>query len=105
MSYGNDEEQQTGDEYIQEVNVAMAKLGARGLSVLFASGDGGVFGRDGSSKAMRSHNLITHHLTRPPPHQPTPTSIHQHPPPPSPIHPPVPNLHPTPRPPANMPVC
>lgn len=50
VSYGNDEEQQTGDEYIQAVNVEMMKLGARGISVLAASGDGGVLGRRGRLK-------------------------------------------------------
>ena len=45
VSYGNDEEQQSSDEYKLEVNAALMKLGARGLTVLFASGDGGAFGR------------------------------------------------------------
>ena len=48
VSYGNDESQQTSDEYIQEVNVALQKLGTRGFTVFFASGDGGVAGRRGS---------------------------------------------------------
>ena len=54
VSYGNDEAQQSSDEYIQEVNAAMMKLGARGLSILFASGDGGVFGRRGSPKRFHA---------------------------------------------------
>ena len=48
VSYGNDESQQTGDEYIQAVNVELQKLGVRGATLLFASGDGGVFGRRGN---------------------------------------------------------
>ena len=50
VSYGNDEAQQASGEYMDAVNVAMMKLGARGVSVFFASGDGGVYGRRGSSK-------------------------------------------------------
>lgn len=50
VSYGNDEKQQASAEYMQAVNTALMKLGARGVSLLFASGDGGVIGRRGSSK-------------------------------------------------------
>ena len=50
VSYGNDESQQSSTSYMLSVNVQLQKLGVRGVSVLFASGDGGVFGRRGSSK-------------------------------------------------------
>tara|TARA_B110000008_G_C16943240_1_gene553352 strand:+ start:171 stop:1904 length:1734 start_codon:yes stop_codon:yes gene_type:complete len=50
ISYGNDESQQSSVQYMYQVNVALQKLGVRGLTVLFASGDGGVFGRRGSNK-------------------------------------------------------
>eukprot|EP00729_Bicosta_minor_P007337 gene7337-11405_t len=45
VSYGNDEKQQTSTAYMLAVNVAIQKLGVRGRTVLFASGDGGVAGR------------------------------------------------------------
>ena len=47
VSYGNDEVQQTGVPYMLSVNVEFQKLGVRGISVLFASGDQGVCGRSG----------------------------------------------------------
>jgi tripeptidyl-peptidase I len=47
VSYGNDEVQQTGIPYMLSVNVEFQKLGVRGISVLFASGDQGVMGRSG----------------------------------------------------------
>jgi tripeptidyl-peptidase-1 len=50
VSYGRDESQETGDEYIQAVNTEFQKLGVRGLSLLFASGDGGTNGREGGWK-------------------------------------------------------
>ena len=50
VSYGNDETQQSSVQYMYQVNVALQKLGVRGLTILFASGDGGVFGREGSNK-------------------------------------------------------
>eukprot|EP00948_MAST-09A_sp_MAST-9A-sp1_P002203 g2203.t1 len=50
ISYGNDETQQTSSEYMLAVNVQLQKLGLRGRTVLFASGDNGVFGRSGSIK-------------------------------------------------------
>ena len=50
VSYGNDEKQQPSDEFIEAVNTQLMKLGVRGLSVFFASGDGGVFGRSGSGR-------------------------------------------------------
>ena len=50
VSYGNDEAQQSSVAYMDSVNVEFKKLGLRGVSILFASGDGGVYGRDGSGK-------------------------------------------------------
>ena len=47
VSYGNDEKQQSGAAYMYSVNTAFMKAGARGLSILFASGDQGVCGREG----------------------------------------------------------
>merc|ERR1711871_1024381 len=47
VSYGNDEKQQSGRDYMLTCNVAFMKAGARGLSILFASGDQGVCGRSG----------------------------------------------------------
>jgi len=47
VSYGNDERQQTSREYMLTCNTAFMKAGARGISILFASGDQGVCGREG----------------------------------------------------------
>merc|ERR1712050_629176 len=47
VSYGNDEAQQTSTEYMLTCNTAFMKAGVRGLSILFASGDQGVCGREG----------------------------------------------------------
>jgi tripeptidyl-peptidase-1 len=47
VSYGNDEIQQTSAEYMYECNTQFMQNGLRGLSVLFASGDQGVWGRTG----------------------------------------------------------
>eukprot|EP00933_Yihiella_yeosuensis_P006419 TRINITY_DN111110_c0_g1_i1.p1 TRINITY_DN111110_c0_g1~~TRINITY_DN111110_c0_g1_i1.p1 ORF type:complete len:605 (+),score=119.28 TRINITY_DN111110_c0_g1_i1:44-1858(+) len=47
VSYGNDEVQQTSPAFMDAVNAQLMKLGARGISVLFASGDQGVYGRTG----------------------------------------------------------
>merc|ERR1712039_133856 len=47
VSYGNDEVQQTSAAYMDSVNAQFMKLGARGISILFASGDQGVYGRSG----------------------------------------------------------
>jgi len=47
VSYGNDEAQQTSTEYMYTSNTAFMKAGAKGLSILFASGDQGVCGREG----------------------------------------------------------
>jgi len=49
VSYGNDEIQQTSDEYMFTTNTEFMKAGARGVSVLFASGDQGVWGRSGTT--------------------------------------------------------
>lgn len=47
VSYGNDEVQQTSDEYMYSCNTEFMKLASKGISVLFASGDQGVWGRTG----------------------------------------------------------
>merc|ERR1719174_102954 len=47
VSYGNDEGQQSSKEYMDTCNTAFMKAGARGISILFASGDQGVCGREG----------------------------------------------------------
>jgi len=47
VSYGNDEAQQTSTEYMETCNTAFMKAGAMGRSILFASGDQGVCGREG----------------------------------------------------------
>jgi tripeptidyl-peptidase-1 len=49
VSYGNDEIQQTSDDYMFTTNTEFMKAGARGVSIFFASGDQGVWGRSGSS--------------------------------------------------------
>uniref|UniRef100_A0A7S0L261 Peptidase S53 domain-containing protein n=1 Tax=Coccolithus braarudii TaxID=221442 RepID=A0A7S0L261_9EUKA len=47
VSYGNDEAQQTSTSYMTQCNTAFMKAGAKGISILFASGDQGVCGREG----------------------------------------------------------
>jgi len=47
VSYGNDEAQQTSTEFMFSANTAFMKAGVQGLSILFASGDQGVCGREG----------------------------------------------------------
>lgn len=47
VSYGNDEVQQTSTEYMYSVNTQFMMTGSLGLSILFASGDQGVWGRSG----------------------------------------------------------
>lgn len=49
VSYGNDEVQQTSEEYMTTTNTEFMKAGARGVSIFFASGDQGVWGRTGTS--------------------------------------------------------
>jgi len=52
VSYGNDEVQQTSVEYMNTVNTQFAAAATRGLSILFASGDQGVWGRTGVGKTF-----------------------------------------------------
>jgi tripeptidyl-peptidase-1 len=47
VSYGNDEVQQTSAQYMYSCNVQFMAAGTRGLSILFAAGDQGVWGRTG----------------------------------------------------------
>merc|ERR1711979_186155 len=47
VSYGNDEVQQSSTQYMEQCNIAFMKAGVKGLSILFASGDQGVCGREG----------------------------------------------------------
>jgi tripeptidyl-peptidase-1 len=49
VSYGNDEAQQTSVAYMNQCNSQFQAAGVRGLSILFASGDQGVWGREGPS--------------------------------------------------------
>jgi len=48
VSYGNDEVQQTSVAYMNSVNQQLQMAGTKGLTVMFASGDQGVWGRTGS---------------------------------------------------------
>lgn len=50
VSYGNDEVQQTSVEYMNSVNEQFLAAANAGLSILFASGDQGVWGRTGVGK-------------------------------------------------------
>lgn len=54
VSYGNDEVQQSSEQYMNTANTAFMKAGARGLSILFASGDQGVCGRSGCGLIQHS---------------------------------------------------
>ena len=47
VSYGNDEVQQTSSEYMESCDQQFQQAGAMGLSIFFASGDQGVWGRSG----------------------------------------------------------
>jgi len=47
VSYGNDEIQQTSTDYMYSVNSQFQLAGTRGLTIIFASGDQGVWGRSG----------------------------------------------------------
>jgi tripeptidyl-peptidase-1 len=47
VSYGNDEVQQTSTAYMQQCNTQFMMAGSMGLSLLFAAGDQGVWGRTG----------------------------------------------------------
>ena len=53
VSYGNDEKQQSSKAYMESVNTAFMKAGTLGLSILFASGDQGVCGREGCGLFIR----------------------------------------------------
>jgi tripeptidyl-peptidase-1 len=53
VSYGNDEKQQTSTAYMESCNTMFMKAGVAGLSVLFASGDQGVCGREGCGGIFR----------------------------------------------------
>eukprot|EP01035_Chromulina_nebulosa_P062114 gene62114-84950_t len=48
VSYGNDEVQQTSSAYMTAVDQQFQQAAAIGLSILFASGDQGVWGRTGT---------------------------------------------------------
>jgi len=52
VSYGNDEVQQTSAQYMEPVNTQFMKAGTMGISILFASGDQGVWGRSGVGKTF-----------------------------------------------------
>lgn len=52
VSYGNDEKQQVSTDFMDQVNTAFMGSGAMGFSVLFASGDQGVWGRSGESDGV-----------------------------------------------------
>jgi len=52
VSYGNDEKQQTSVAYMNTCNAGFMAAGTMGLSILFASGDQGVWGREGLGKAF-----------------------------------------------------
>merc|ERR1712241_1468668 len=54
VSYGNDEIQQSGRQYMLTCNTAFMKAGAKGISILFASGDQGVCGRSGCGMFMHA---------------------------------------------------
>merc|ERR1712110_1129349 len=47
VSYGNDEVQQTSTAFMDSCNAQFMKMGAQGVSILFASGDQGTYGRTG----------------------------------------------------------
>jgi len=47
VSYGNDEIQQTSQQYMYQCNDQFMAAGARGITLFFASGDQGVWGRSG----------------------------------------------------------
>ena len=55
VSYGNDEVQQVSVQYMEDCNTQFMQLAVRGLSVMFASGDQGVWGRSGRGVDGRFH--------------------------------------------------
>jgi len=52
VSYGNDEIQQSSTQYMYSCNTEFQKLAVRGISILFASGDQGVWGRTGTGSGV-----------------------------------------------------
>lgn len=56
VSYGNDEAQQSGVAFMLSVNDVFMKAGAMGISILFASGDQGVCGREGCGVFKKKFN-------------------------------------------------
>ena len=52
VSYGNDEVQQQSVQYMYSCNAQFMAAGVRGLSILIASGDQGVWGRSGVSSVF-----------------------------------------------------
>lgn len=52
VSYGDDEVQQVSLEYMESVNDQFLAAGLMGLSILFASGDQGVWGRSGVGRVF-----------------------------------------------------
>jgi len=57
VSYGNDENQQSSDAFMFSANTAFMKAGVQGLSILFASGDQGVCGREGCGGGLFSKTI------------------------------------------------
>lgn len=55
LSYGNDEVQQTSVSYMLAVNQQLMKAAARGLSIVIAAGDQGVWGRSGNEHDQKFH--------------------------------------------------
>ena len=53
ISYGDDEAQQISAAFMAACNTEFQKLGVRGISVLIASGDNGVCGREGCHPAFQ----------------------------------------------------
>ena len=62
VSYGNDEAQQTSVAYMESVNAEFQKIGVRGVSILFASGDQGVLGREGGGAHFHPVSLAPVHM-------------------------------------------
>ena len=90
VSYGNDEKQQTSAEYMLTCNTAFMKAGAAGISILFASGDQGVCGREGCGIGWVAARTRGRPTAAPPPPPPLPS------PPPPPLPPSLPCLPPPP---------
>ena len=59
VSYGNDENQQSSRQYMLTCNIAFMKAGVAGKSILFASGDQGVCGREGCGIFKKDLNQIS----------------------------------------------